>query len=50
MGVAIKRSNDSAQLKVKNGDHPPNVVIREERPGFTLGGNVLRFSEVILSK
>ena len=34
----------------QDGTVPPNVVIQEERPGFILGGAVIRFSEVVVSK
>ena len=34
----------------KSDGHPPNTIIREERPGFLLQGTVIRYSEVVVSK
>ena len=38
-------------VAVESSDaHPPNTIIREERPGFLLQGTILRYSEVVVSK
>ncbi len=35
---------------VKNGEQGVNRVVREERPGFTFAGAVIRYAEVVISK